>query len=184
MLGLCDPSNLLFEYSFYLPRSDALFSNYFEDLLLLRPLYDRANIIMMFPNTHCILCLCYSLYGCQLCCTMIQYFVHNLRVAFSDSFWHLLNEPRCFVIYNVPTFDAVMRKLILSSWSSLGKSDNAITCSFLQSVWICWQLFMRWRSLLFWLSLLFLVDYIFVKDSCLILSRIKMKKIIIASPVL
>jgi len=34
MLGLCDPSNLLFEYSFYPPRSDALFSNYFEDLLL------------------------------------------------------------------------------------------------------------------------------------------------------
>jgi len=33
MLGLCDPSNLLFEYSFYPPRSDALFSNYFEDLL-------------------------------------------------------------------------------------------------------------------------------------------------------
>jgi len=26
MLGLCDPSNLLFEYSFYPLRSDALFS--------------------------------------------------------------------------------------------------------------------------------------------------------------
>ena len=36
MLGLCDPSNLLFEYSFYPPRSDALFSNYFEDLLPMR----------------------------------------------------------------------------------------------------------------------------------------------------
>ena len=35
MLGLCDPSNLRFEYSFYPPRSDALFSNYFEDLLSL-----------------------------------------------------------------------------------------------------------------------------------------------------
>jgi len=33
MLGLCDPSNLRFEYSFYPPRSDAFFSNYFEDLL-------------------------------------------------------------------------------------------------------------------------------------------------------
>jgi len=32
MLGLCDPSNLLFEYSFYPPRTDTLFSNYFEDL--------------------------------------------------------------------------------------------------------------------------------------------------------
>jgi len=31
MLGLCDPSNLLFVLS---ARSDALFSNYFEDLLL------------------------------------------------------------------------------------------------------------------------------------------------------
>jgi len=29
MLGLCDPSNLLFVLS---ARSDALFSNYFEDL--------------------------------------------------------------------------------------------------------------------------------------------------------
>jgi len=35
MTGLCDPSNLLFEYSFCPPRSDALFSNYFEDLLRL-----------------------------------------------------------------------------------------------------------------------------------------------------
>ena len=36
MLGLCDSSNfLLFEYSFYPPRSDVLFSNYFEDLLSL-----------------------------------------------------------------------------------------------------------------------------------------------------
>jgi len=33
MLGLCNPSNLLFEYSFYPPRSDALFLNYFEELL-------------------------------------------------------------------------------------------------------------------------------------------------------
>ena len=33
MLWLCDPSNLLLEYSFYPPRSDVLFSNYFEDLL-------------------------------------------------------------------------------------------------------------------------------------------------------
>ena len=33
MLWLCDSSNfLLFEYSFHPPRSDALFSNYFEDL--------------------------------------------------------------------------------------------------------------------------------------------------------
>ena len=31
MLGLCDTSNLLFEYSFYPQRSDALFSNYCED---------------------------------------------------------------------------------------------------------------------------------------------------------
>ena len=35
MLGLCDPSNLPFEYSFYPPRSDALFSNYFEDLFVI-----------------------------------------------------------------------------------------------------------------------------------------------------
>jgi len=34
MLGLCDPGNLLFKYSFYPPRSDALFQNYFEDLFL------------------------------------------------------------------------------------------------------------------------------------------------------
>jgi len=34
MLALCDPSNLLFKKSFYPPRSDTLFSNYFEDLLI------------------------------------------------------------------------------------------------------------------------------------------------------
>ena len=36
MLGLCDPSNLLF--AIYPPRNDALFSNCFEDLLLMRAL--------------------------------------------------------------------------------------------------------------------------------------------------
>jgi len=33
MLGLRDPINLLFEYSFHPPRSNALFSNNLEDLL-------------------------------------------------------------------------------------------------------------------------------------------------------
>jgi len=42
MLLLCDPSNLLFEYSFYPPMSDALFSNYFEDL------FDRPTMIKLY----------------------------------------------------------------------------------------------------------------------------------------
>jgi len=41
MLGLCDPSNLLFEYSFYPLRSDVLFSNYFEDLFI--RLFERCG---------------------------------------------------------------------------------------------------------------------------------------------
>jgi len=35
LLGLCDASNLLFECSFYPATTDALFSNYFEDLFSL-----------------------------------------------------------------------------------------------------------------------------------------------------
>ena len=54
MLGLCDPSSLLFEYSFYLPRSDALFSNYFEDLFII-----LANFVgEVLCDTGCLaLCL-------------------------------------------------------------------------------------------------------------------------------
>jgi len=45
---LCDPSNLLFEYSFYLPMSDALFSNYFEDLFkVVREVFLFAIPILM-----------------------------------------------------------------------------------------------------------------------------------------
>jgi len=45
MLGLCDPSNLLLEYSFYTPRSDALFSNYFEDLLYVW--HSRSDVMVV-----------------------------------------------------------------------------------------------------------------------------------------
>ena len=58
MLGLCNPSNLLFEYSFYLPRSDALFSNYFEDLLRYSA---RALSISLKMATGCPPCILYSL---------------------------------------------------------------------------------------------------------------------------
>jgi len=44
MLGLCDPSNLLFVLS---ARSDALFSNYFEDLLLSRKLITHFTVPRM-----------------------------------------------------------------------------------------------------------------------------------------
>jgi len=47
MLGLCGPSNLLFEYSFYPLRSDVLFSNYFEDLFVdTIILHDEIKIII------------------------------------------------------------------------------------------------------------------------------------------
>jgi len=49
MLGLYDPSNLLFEYSFYPPRSDTLFSNYFEDLL--NKLTNTVNIQVTVAKT-------------------------------------------------------------------------------------------------------------------------------------
>jgi len=42
MLGLCDPSNLLFVLS---ARSDALFSNYFEDLFALFAIFFMADLI-------------------------------------------------------------------------------------------------------------------------------------------
>ena len=53
MLGLCDPSNLLFEYSFYPPRSEALFSNYFEDLLLLARHSTRVGQKVLSLTTFC-----------------------------------------------------------------------------------------------------------------------------------
>jgi len=56
MLGLCDPSNLLFKYSFYPLRSDALFSNYFEDLLIYVADILNGRLLLSIKST----CTCYG----------------------------------------------------------------------------------------------------------------------------
>lgn len=128
-----------------------------------RSTYARSNTILRkfsICSLHTKLMLfrayCTSLYGCQLWCSSFQYSVNKLRVAYNDAFRHFLNEPRwcsastLFVIHNIPTFDALIRKLIFSLWSSFSKCDNDIIrnlmCSDLHTHS---KLFSRWRSLLF-----------------------------------
>jgi len=61
---------------------------------------------------------CTPMYGCQLWSSSFQYSLNKLKVAYNDWFRLLLNEPRwcsassLFVYHIVPTFDALIRKLI------------------------------------------------------------------------
>ena len=53
-----------------------------------------------------------------------------MQVAYNDAFRQLLREPRwcsasrLFVYNNVPSFDAVVCKIVFSFWCSFCKSDN------------------------------------------------------------
>jgi len=79
---------------------------------------------------------CTLIYGCSLWCSMFQYSLNKLRVAYNDAFRFLLNEPRwCsasrpFVLYNIPPFSVVVRKSIYSLWCNLTNCDNVLvqTC--------------------------------------------------------
>jgi len=65
---------------------------------------------------------CTPIYGCQLWSRLFQYSNRKLQVACNDAFRQLLREPRwcsasrLFVYNNVPSFDAVVRKLVISFW--------------------------------------------------------------------
>ena len=60
------------------------------------------------------------IYGCQLWSRLFKYSNRKLLVAYNDAFRQLLREPRwcsasrLFVYNNVPSFDAVVRKLVYS----------------------------------------------------------------------
>ena len=82
---------------------------------------------------------CTPIYGCSLWCCMFQYSLNKLRVAYNDAFRFLLNEPRwcsasrLFVLHNVPSFSAIIRKSIYSLWCNLKNCDNSLVQAFLLS---------------------------------------------------
>ena len=128
-----------------------------------RPLYARANKIIRsfsFASLSVKLALfkayCTPIYGCQLWSRLFQYSNRKLQVAYNDAFRQLLREPRwcsasrLFVYNNIPSFDAVVRKLVYSFWCSLCKSDNMLIQAVLSSdIYFQSSLFQRWRSILF-----------------------------------
>jgi len=62
----------------------------------------------------------------------------------------VVHASRLFVYNNVPSFDAVVRKLVHSFWCSLCKSDNMLIKAVLSSdIYFQSLLFQRWRSILF-----------------------------------
>jgi len=108
-----------------------------------RALYARANTIIRkfsFASLSTKLMLlrafCCPIYGCQLWCSMFQYSVNKLRVAYNDAFRQLLHKPRwcsasrLFALNNVSSFAALMRKLMYSFLSSLYKCRIAKTTPF------------------------------------------------------
>jgi len=95
-----------------------------------RAIYARANTIIRqfsFPSPSTKLMLfrafCSPIYGRQLWCSMFQYSVNKLRVAYNDAFRQLLREPRwcsasrLFALNNVSSFAALMCKPMYSFMS-------------------------------------------------------------------
>jgi len=85
---------------------------------------------------------------CQLWSSSFQFSLNKLKVAYNDAFRLLLSEPRwcsassLFVCHNVPTFDALIRKLIYALWCSCHNSSNVLVDKLLASES---KLFKRWQ---------------------------------------
>jgi len=99
---------------------------------------------------------CTPIYGCSLWCSMFQYSLNKFRVAYNDAFRFLLNEPRwcsasrLFVLHNIPSFSAVIRKSIYSLWCNLKNCDNVLVQTFLLSdIRMLSPLFRSWRTSIF-----------------------------------
>ena len=139
------------------------FPDWYDDDVLRQTisLYARANkIIRSFSCASLSVKLalfkayCTPIYGCQLWSRLVKYSNRKLQVAYNDAFRQLLCEPRrcsasmLFVYNNVPSFDAVVRKLVYSFWCSLCKSDNMLIQAVLSSdIYFQSSLFQRWRIL-------------------------------------
>jgi hypothetical protein len=128
-----------------------------------RSLYARANIIMRrfsaaSVHTKCMLfnAYCTPIYGCQLWCSAYRYNLDRLQVAYNDAFRLLLKVPRwtsasnLFVLHNIPTSHALIRKFIFSLQNSVKNSDNNILRALLNSDLYCKsKLFSKWRTMLY-----------------------------------
>jgi len=97
-----------------------------------------------------------QIYGCPLWSAMFKYSYNNLRVAYNDACRLLLKESRwcsaskLFVLHSVMSFDAMIRKLVYSFWTSLRCCDNAVVYSSLNSdTFDCSQTVGRWYTILF-----------------------------------
>ena len=96
------------------------------------------------------------IYGCSLWCCVFQYSLNKLRVAYNDAFRLLLNEPRwcsasrLFVLHNVPSLLAIIRKSIYSLWRNLKNCDNSLVQALLLSdICMLSPLFNSWRNNIF-----------------------------------
>jgi len=99
---------------------------------------------------------CTPMYGCQLWSSSFQYSLNKLKVAYNDEFRLLFNEPwwrsasSLFVYHNVPTFDALIRKLIYALWRSCHNSSNVLVDKlFASDIYFESKIFKRWRQLLY-----------------------------------
>lgn len=129
----------------------------------MRSLYARANMLVRrfytaSVRTKCMLfnAFCTSLYGCQLWCSAFKYNFDKLQIAYNDAFRLLLNEPRwcsasrLFTVHNLPTFYALMRKLIYSFKRCLQNSSNSLLAALFNSDFqFASALFSKWRTLLY-----------------------------------
>jgi len=148
-----------------------------------RSLYARANGVVRKFSSSC-LCtklllfkaFCTPIYGCSLWCSMFQYSLNKLRVAYNDAFRFLLNEPRwfsasrLFVLHNIPSFSAVIRKSIYSLWFNLKNSVNILVQTFYYLICACYRHFLRVGAPVFFSNfsiLIFLVCFCMFYVNCI-----------------
>jgi len=102
----------------------------------------------------------FGIIGCKFCLNRLSFSYFIIKrvwlqlVAYNNGFRLLLNERRCasslFVYHNVPTFDALIRKLIYALWRSCHNSSNVLVDKLLASdIYFESILFKRWRQLLY-----------------------------------
>ena len=100
---------------------------------------------------------CSSLYTGELWCRFTQSVYRKINVAYHGVFKKFMNFPRStsnsllFVYYNVPTFQELIRKYVISFRARLQDSINLLIADLLNSSFMASSCFnRRWFSLLNW----------------------------------
>jgi len=136
--------------------------------------YARANgVVRKFSSSS--LCtklllfkaFCTPIYGCSQWCSMFQYWLNKLLVAYSDAFRFLLNEPRWCSASRLLYFIIFLhsRLLFVKAFTLCGAIVIMLLCRlFYYPIYACYRHFLRVGAPVFLVVVVFLV---FLVCSCM-----------------